>query len=65
MSDTFDLFDAQLMERMGIQPILPIKVSIISDTMLDVDGHGHGDITCRYTFTIALKVTGEFMLNTF
>ena len=34
---------------MNVQPILIIKVSITIDTMLDFDGHG--DVTCKQTFT--------------
>ena len=37
-----------LTDRMGSQPILLVKVSVIIDTMLnfdsDFDGHGEGDI---------------------
>ena len=37
-----------LMDRMGMQPALPVKVFITSGTMLNVDGdfdgHGDGDI---------------------
>ena len=38
-----------LTERMGVKPILPIKVSATIDTMLnfDVDVDGHGDVTCK------------------
>ena len=38
-----------LTERMGVQPILPIKVSATIDTMLnfDVDFDGHNDVTCK------------------
>ena len=40
---------------MGEQPNLPIKVSIISDMMLnfddDFDGHSDGDVTFKQTFT--------------
>ena len=39
-----------LTDRMGSQPILLVKVSVIIDTMLnfdsDFDGHGEGDVTC-------------------
>ena len=44
------------MEKMGVQPILPIKVSVIFDTMLnfdgDFDGHGDGDVTCKQTSAV-------------
>ena len=37
------------MDRMGVQPIFPIKVSVTIGTMLNFDsdfnGHGDGDIT--------------------
>ena len=36
---------------MGVQPILPVKVPITIDTVLngDFDGHCDGDITCKQT----------------
>ena len=45
---------------MNVQHILPIKVSITIDAMLDFDGHG--DVTCKQTFTEYLhyKVTLSF-----
>ena len=40
-----------LTDRMGSRSILPIKVSVTTDTMLnfddDFDGHGDGDVTCK------------------
>ena len=42
------------MDRMEVQPILPIEVPIIIDTMLNFkgmfNGHGNGDVTCKQTF---------------
>ena len=39
---------------MGVQPTLPIKVSVTIDTMLNFDGdfgrHRNSDITCKQTF---------------
>ena len=41
------------MDRMGVQSILPMKVSITIGTMLnfydEFDGHGDGDGTCKQT----------------
>ena len=41
---------------MGVQPILPIKVSITINLMLkfdgDFDGHSDGDFTCKQTFNV-------------
>ena len=31
---------------MVVQPILPVKVSVIIDTVLNFDGHGDDDIKC-------------------
>ena len=45
-TDTFDLLAEMLSDRMGVQPILPIKVSVTFGTMLtfegDFDGQGDG-----------------------
>ena len=38
-----------LTDRMGVQPILPIKVSITTGNDSDFDGHGDGYITCKHT----------------
>ena len=40
------------MNRMGVQPILPVKVSITINTMLnfDSDFDGHGNVTCKQNF---------------
>ena len=45
------------MERMGIQPILPVKLSITIDTMLnfDSDGHGDCDVTCKQTLILLVS----------
>ena len=47
------------MDRMGVQPILPIKVSVTIGTMLnfdgDFDGHGDGDITCKQTLSVLIR----------
>ena len=41
------------MDRMGVQPILPVKMSVTFDTILTFDGdfdvHGYGDVTCKRT----------------
>ena len=39
------------MVRIGVQSILPVKVSITIDTMLNFDDEfdGHGDVTCKQT----------------
>ena len=42
-----------LMDRMGVQPILPFEVIITIDTMLNVDRHG--DVTCKGTFNIKIR----------
>ena len=45
---------------MGVQPILPIKVSITIDTMLhfdgDYDGQSDGDVDvkCKQTFRVCV-----------
>ena len=47
--------------RMGVEPISPVKVCVIIDTMLNFEGdfygRGNGVITCKQT--IAWKITGE------
>ena len=59
-----------LTDRMGLQPILPIKVSITIDTMLhfdsDFDGQSHGDVdvTCKQTFR-GLCMSFRYVFNTF
>ena len=44
---------------MGVQLILPVKVSVTTDTILNLDGdfRGHidGDVTCKQTLTIVHK----------
>ena len=46
---------------MGLQPILPIKVSVTIDTMLnfddDIDELGDSDITCKQAFNSTPKLT--------
>ena len=46
---------------MGVQPILPVKVSVSIDTMLNVDSdfdrHGDGDFTCKQILTLHTKGT--------
>ena len=41
------------MDRLGVQPIFSIKVSVTINTMLnidgDFDGHGDDDVTCKQT----------------
>ena len=41
--------------RMGLEPILPVKLSVTISTMLNFDGHcdcdGNGVTTCKQTFT--------------
>ena len=36
-----------LMGRMGTEPIPPIKRSVSIDTMINFDGEGDGDGTCK------------------
>ena len=47
-------------DRMGVQPILPIKVSVSTETMLDFngnfDGHSDGDVTRKQTLKCKAKV---------
>ena len=42
-----------MMGKMGVQPILPIMVLVVIDTMLnfdgDFDGDGRGDVMCEQT----------------
>ena len=44
------------MDRLGVQSILPIKVSVIISTMLyfdnDFDGHIDCDVTCKQTIRV-------------
>ena len=44
-----------LKDRVGVQPILLIEVSITSDTMLNFDchfdGYSDGNVTCKQIFT--------------
>ena len=43
------------MDRIDVQPVLPIKLSVIIDTMLndsDFDEHADGDVTCKPAFII-------------
>ena len=52
--------------RMGTEPMLPIKWTVTISTMLyfDGDGHGHGDGTCKQVITSRLSNTAlEEMLN--
>ena len=43
---------------MGVQPILPNKVAVTIDTMLnfdsDSDGLGDGDVTSKQTFNLLI-----------
>ena len=49
------------MDRMDVQPLLPVKVSVTIDTMLnfdhDFDGHGDGDVKCKQTFMGGFGIT--------
>ena len=44
-----------LIDRKGVQPMLPIEVFVTIDAMLnfngDHDGHGSSDVTCKQTLT--------------
>ena len=46
-------WEGTLMVRIGVQPFLPMKVSITIGTMLnfydEFDGHGDGNVTCKQT----------------
>ena len=50
---------------MGVQPNLPIKLSI--DTMLDFDsdfdGHGDGDVSCKQTLRTFLHSASTYSLS--
>ena len=37
----------RLIDRMGTEPILSIKWTVSIDTMINFDGNGHGDGTCK------------------
>ena len=47
-----------LTDRMGVEPILPIKMSVTIDTMLNFDGdfdrHSDGDVTYKRTFRVCV-----------
>ena len=42
---------------MGFSPNLSVKVPITIGTMVNFDGHrdGHGDVTCKQTFSLILS----------
>ena len=44
------------MDRMGVQPILPVKVSVTIDIMLNFDDefdrYGNGNVTCKQIFSV-------------
>ena len=48
------LLTETLLDRMGVQTILPIKVSVTIDTILNFDGdfgrHRNSHVTCKQTF---------------
>ena len=48
------------MGRMGVQPILPVKVPVTIGTMLnfdgDCDGDGHGVGTCKHSLSHKTKI---------
>ena len=48
------LLTETLLDRMGVQTILPIKVSVTIDTMFNFDGdfgrHRNSHVTCKQTF---------------
>ena len=53
-----------LMGRMGVEPILPVKLPIIIESMLNFDGDEHGDVRCVKRTLIGIKtstaVKGEY-----
>ena len=55
-----------LKDTVGVQPILPIEVSITIDTMLnfgcDFDEYGDGNGTCKQIFTINRLLTASTIL---
>ena len=53
VTGTFDLFEGHFDGENGVQPILPVKVSITINTMLNFDGHGDSDVTCEQTLILA------------
>ena len=48
-----------LMGRMGVQPILPIQVTISIDIILNFDWHGECDVACKRTFNIKNTTRGS------
>ena len=59
---TLIFLDGHFDGLMSVQPILPIKVSVTTETMLnfegDFDGHGDVDITCKQTLMNRLQNKG-------
>ena len=53
VSGIFDILMDSLPDRMGVQPILSVKVSVIIDTMLSFDGdfdeQSDDGTTCKQT----------------
>ena len=49
------------MDRMDVQPILPVKVTATSDTALNSDFGGHvvSDVTCKQTFRVVITLCGQ------
>ena len=41
--------DLAVSESLTSKAILSVKGSITTDTMLNSDGHGHGNVTCKET----------------
>ena len=44
------------MDRMGMQPILPVKVSVTIGTILHLDAHGNSDVTSKQSFNPPVKL---------
>ena len=55
----------RLMDRMGSVPILPVKWTVTIGTMLNFDGDGHGDGTCKQTLMTGVgNESGYSLLRT-
>ena len=61
VSGTFDLWDGHLTDRMDVQPILSIEVSITIHTMLNFDADGDSNITCKQALKSDSHRTSSFL----
>ena len=57
----------RLKDRMGVEPILPVRRAVIISTMInfdsDSDGHGDGIGTCKHAFRTRLHQVPELTQN--